>query len=616
MHERHLKAGAIDRRDFLALSSGAFLVASSRLARAGAPSADQAAKLEIVLDRIFKAQLAQEPQTMTSLGVDVGAGAWARSRLDDQSVAHIERMIRLQRSWLADLETIDRAALTGIPASSYDCVAYDIDRSLHAMQTFRFGRTEFPQPYVLSQLGGSYQSIPGFLDTQHVIADRADAEAYLARLRAFAQAMNEETARARADASAGIVPPDFVIDRALMQMQTLRSTPLPRSTLVTSLAQRASAKEIEGDWAGRASAIVSDEVWGALDRQIALLRDWRPRASHDAGIWRLPDGEAFYRFATRFQTTTTMSPAEIHDLGRHLVDEISAAADASFKAHGLSQGSVPERYTALFKDPRFIYPNTDAGKAELIDYLNERVRAVTAKLPAYFGAVPKTRLEVRRVPPPNEAGAPGGNYQDGSLDGSRPGIYFINLRNTAETPRWTLPTLTYHEGIPGHHLQGALVLETPGLPMIRRTLWFTAYGEGWALYAEQLADEMGMYADDPWGRLGYFQAALLRAVRLVIDSGLHDKRWSREQAIAYFMEHLGSPAAEATTEVERYCVWPGQACSYMIGKMTWLRLRSQAQARLGARYDIRKFHDAALLTGPMPLETLERHLTDWMEQPT
>lgn len=614
MQTPNIEPDSMQRREFLALATAALVLSASRLAHSAAEPRDEAAKLELVLNRIFKAQLAQSPQNMTSLGLDVAEGAWARSQLDDQSVSHIDRMIGLKREWLTELGAIDRTKLSGIAATSYDCVAYDLDRSLRGMQTFRYGRKEFPQPYVLSQLGGTYQAIPNFLDTQHVIAERHDAEAYLSRLRAFAKGMDEETSRARTDAAGGVIPPDFVIDRTLTQMQALRSTSLEHSTLVASLEQRTRAKGIQGGWASRASQIVRKEVWPALDRQIALLQQWRPRAAHDAGVWRLPEGGAFYRFATRFQTTTAITPTEIHDLGRQLVDELSAEADALFKKQGLHEGSVGQRFAALFKDARFIYSNDDAGKAELIEYLNERVQAVSAKLPAYFGAIPRMRLEVRRVPAANEAGAPGGNYQDGSLDGSRPGIYFINLRDTAETPRWTLPTLTYHEGIPGHHLQGALVLETPGLSMIRRTLWFTAYGEGWALYAEQLADEMGVYADDPFGRLGYLQSALFRAVRLVVDSGLHEKRWSREQAIAYFMEYTGNPAPAATTEVERYCVWPGQACSYMIGKMTWLKLRSQAQAQLGARYDVRKFHDAGLLTGPMPLEILERHIAGWMEQ--
>jgi uncharacterized protein (DUF885 family) len=236
---------------------------------------------------------------------------------------------------------------------------------------------------------------------------------------------------------------------------------------------------------------------------------------------------------------------------------------------------------------------------------------VTAKLPAYFGTLPKAGLVIRRIPIAVEAGAPGGYYVDGSLDGSRPGAYYINLRNMAEVPRWTLPTLTYHEGIPGHHFQGALILEEPGVPMIRRTLWFTAYGEGWAVYAEQLADEMGLYATDPWGRAGYLQGALLRALRLVLDTGLHARRWTRSRAIRYYMDTMGAPESGATAEVDRYCVWPGQACSYMIGKLTWLKLRSQSRALLGPKFDIRKFHDAGLLCGPLPLELLERRIDTW-----
>jgi uncharacterized protein (DUF885 family) len=545
--------------------------------------------------------------------MDKGQGAWARSRLDDQSAAQNVRMTKLRRGWLAELHTIDRTKLKDLPASSYDCVEYDLKRALEAAH-WHFGRPGFPQPYVLSQLGGTYQSVPDFLDTQHVIDTSADAEAYLSRLHAFARGLDNETARARADAGNGIIPPDFVIAMALKQMAAVRSTPLEKSVLVSSIARRAAAKGLKGDWDTRASAIVTGEVWPALYRHIRLLESWRPRAVHDAGVWRLPDGEAYYRFAARYQTTTAMEPAEIHATGLQLVDELSAHADALFKANGLSKGSVGERYATLFKDPRFIYPNTDQGKTELLAYLNGRVRAVTERLPQYFGTLPKAGLEIRRVPPATEAGSPGGYYQDGSLDGSRPGAYYINLRDTAEVPRWTLPTLTYHEGIPGHHLQGALALEAKGLPMIRRTLWFTAYGEGWALYSEQLADEMGLYRDDPWGRLGFIHDALFRAVRLVLDSGLHDKRWSREKAIAYFMETMGDPQAVAATEVERYCVWPGQASSYMIGKMMWLKLRGAAQRQLGSRFDIRKFHDAGLLTGAMPLAVLERHIGEWMEQ--
>jgi uncharacterized protein (DUF885 family) len=311
-----------------------------------------------------------------------------------------------------------------------------------------------------------------------------------------------------------------------------------------------------------------------------------------------------------------MTPAEIHQVGLDQVAQLSAEVDALLKQHGLSQGGVGERLAALYKDPRFIYPDTDAGRTELLEYLNGCVKTVTAKLPQYFGTLPKAGLEIRRIPVETEAGAPGGYYEDGTLDGSRPGAYYINLRNMAEVPRWTLPTLTCHEGIPGHHLQGALVLEAGGLPMLRRILWFPAYGEGWALYAEQVADEMGLYEEDPWGKVGYLHDALLRAVRLVLDTGIHDKRWTRDQSIQYFTQTMGDPEPTAISEVERYCVWPGQACSYMIGKLTWLKLRSRTRAALEAKFDIREFHDRGLLSGPMPLEVLEQWIDGWMREST
>jgi uncharacterized protein (DUF885 family) len=381
--------------------------------------------------------------------------------------------------------------------------------------------------------------------------------------------------------------------------------------LVASLVQGARRKQIPGDWATRAAAIVSGPVWSALDRQIALLQSWRSVAARSAGVWALPHGEEYYRFAVHYQTTTGMTPDEVHRRGLELVAELSGAADTLLRQQGLGHGTVGQRFASLYKDPRFVYPNTDEGRAQLLAYLNGCVKEVTAKLPAYFGTLPKAGLEIRRIPVNVEAGAPGGYYEDGSLDGSRPAAYYINLRDMAEVPRWTLPTLTYHEGIPGHHLQGSLILEEPGVPMIRRTLWFAAYGEGWAVYAEQLADEMGLYASDPWGRAGYLQGALLRALRLVLDTGLHAKRWTRSRAIRCYMDTMGAPESAAAAEIDRYCVWPAQACSYMIGKLTWLKLRSRSQALLGPEFDIRKFHDAGLLCGPLPLELLERRIDTW-----
>ncbi len=298
-------------------------------------------------------------------------------------------------------------------------------------------------------------------------------------------------------------------------------------------------------------------------------------------------------------------------MGLEQVAEISARADALLKAQGLTQGSVGERIAALGKDPRFVYPNTDEAKDELIKELNVQMVAMQARMPEYFGRLPKSPCDIKRVPAAIEAGAPGGYYQSPALDGSRPGAYYINLRDTAEWPKWTLPTLTYHEAVPGHHFQIALQQEKPDTPLLMKVMGFSAYSEGWGLYAEQLADEIGAYENDPFGQIGYLQSLMFRAARLVVDSGLHHKRWSREQGIRYMVDTLGDQESSIATEVERYCVWPGQASSYKVGHTTWVRLREDAKKRLGSRFDIKGFHDTGLNLGGVPLTVLERTMNAW-----
>jgi uncharacterized protein (DUF885 family) len=420
---------------------------------------------------------------------------------------------------------------------------------------------------------------------------------------------DQEREVAQHDIALGIIPPDFVLARTLEQMTKLRAA--KESPLVESVARRVKEKKIAGDYAGQAARIVGETVYPALDRQMALLKSLQPKAVHDAGVWRLKDGAAYYAASLASQTTTTMKPEEIHKLGLEIVKGHTAEIDALMKANGLTKGTVGARLRAMFDDPKFRYPNTDAGKDKLIADLNLRLRRIRALLPKYFGTLPKAGVVIKRVPKAIEAGAPGGYYQNASLDGKRPGTYYINLRDTAEVPSWTLPTLTYHEAIPGHHLQGSIAQESP-LPLIRKVSGYNAYVEGWALYSEQFAVEIGLYDKDPWGHIGQLHDALLRAVRLVIDTGLHAMRWSREQAIAYYADTLGDPVSAATTEVERYCVWPGQACGYMIGKLTFLRLRDKAKAALGARFDIRKFHNAVLLSGALPLAVLEKVVDDYI----
>jgi len=401
-----------------------------------------------------------------------------------------------------------------------------------------------------------------------------------------------------------VIPPDFALDGALTQMRALRNQPAETASMTMSVVRRTKDKGIGGDWQAPAAKLLSEKVYPALDRQIALVSDMRKRATHDAGVWKLPDGEAYYRDSVLTWTTSAKTPDEIHRIGLEIVKDHTARIDAIMQTQGMTRGTVGERLRAMFDDPKMLYPNTDAGKADLISDLNRKIDAVRARLPDYFDVLPKANVVIKRVPKEIEAGQAGGYYNAPSLDGKVPGIYWINLRNTAEQPRWLLPTLTYHESIPGHHLQLSIQREAR-MPLIRKLTFFSGYIEGWALYAEQLADEMGMYDDDPLGRIGFLHDSMFRAVRLVVDSGIHAMKWSREQAVKYFVDTLGDQDSGAITEVERYCVWPGQACAYMLGKLAFLDARRKAREALGTKFDIRTFHDAMLVGGAVPLAMID-----------
>ena len=596
----------MDRRTMIIRTAVAAAVAASTTRRilADAP-ASGAAALNALYDQFMQESLDLSPTTVTSLGLDTGARAHQKSELDDFSLKGIAAGVRLVASQRKRLEAIDRSTLSPADKLGYEAVHFSLRASDDADKAFHFGgQGGAGNPYVISQLSGTYQQIPSFLDTEHGIEQKADAEAYLARLTAFAHAMDQEIEVAHHDVAQGVTPPDFALDKALGQMKSLRATAPGESSLVHSLASRAKEKNIPGDWAAQATAIVRDKVYPALERQIALVEGMRKGAVHDAGVWRLPKGRDYYTASVLNWTTSSMAAEDIHKLGLEVVKEHTALIDTLMRKQGMTEGSVGQRLAAMYKDPKFLYANTDAAKVELIADLNRRVQSVRAKLPQYFGALPKANVEIKRVPKEIEAGAPGGYYNSSSLDGKRPGTYWINLRDTAEVPRWTLPTLTYHESIPGHHLQLSIQQEA-NLPLIRKTLGFSAYMEGWALYAEQLAVEMGEYENDPLGHIGQLHDAMFRGVRLVVDSGMHALKWSRERAIQYYTETLGNPVSEATTEVERYCVWPGQSCSYMLGKLKILAIREQARKNLGPKFDIHKFHDAVLLPGSLPLDSMD-----------
>ena len=586
----------LSRRQVL-VSTGAAALAGPAFAQS-----DPAAQLAAFLDAVFAETLAHSPELVTSLGLDKGDRADAKSKLHDGSLEGLARTRARTADQLRRLKAIDRSRLTGMAAVNYDTLLFDLQSTDDANSLFEYGGNGAGAPYVLSQINGAWQEVPDFLDSQHAIETRADAQAYLARLEAFADLMDQEIGRVRRDVALGVIPPDYAIAGALRGMKVLRAAP-DKSTLVTSLVARAKAKGIAGDWMAQATKAYSGKVIPALDRQMALLESLKPKSVHEAGCWRLPQGQDYYAHALYSQTTSRISPDEVHKLGRDVTAELSARADVLFRELGFSQGTVGERFIALYERKTGVYPNTDAGKAKIIADLNKVVQGIQGRLPEQFGTLPKAALEIRRIPPATEGGA-STHYEAASLDGSRPGVYWLNLRDTAESPYWFLPTTTYHEGLPGHHMQISMQREAD-LPMIRRVMGFGAYAEGWALYAEQVVQEMGLYKGEPLNELGYIHDALLRSARLVTDSGLHHLKWSREKAIAEMRAIEGDPEPLAAQEIERYSVWPGQACSYMVGKVTILRLREKARAALGAKFDVRKFHDAVLLSGSMPLTALE-----------
>jgi uncharacterized protein (DUF885 family) len=607
----------IDRRQFLTATTGsllsAFVAASLRQAALATSPAvtDTTTRLDALFEAFMDERFAKSPELVTILGLDKGNYAWAKSRLTENSLERAREFKQENASRLKRLRAFGRGSLRGADLANYDTVEFQM-QTIARTEPFEYG--DLGRPYVVSQLTGAYQSVPTFLDRQHHIADKDDADAYLARLRGFAVVLDEETERLRHDAGLKIVPPDFLIDRTLEQMRALRSVAPADSILSTSLARRTQQLGITGSYGADASHIVAGEVYPALDRQSTALGKLRADAVHEAGVSRLPQGAAFYQVALRNSTTTDMSAEEVHQLGLEQARALSAEMEALLRLQGKTSGTVGERAQELAKDPQSQYPNTEAGRQQILDYCNGLIKALQPHLPQYFRILPKAPVEIRRVPAYTEAGAPGGYYQIPALDGSRPGAFYINLRDTSEWPRWKLPTLVYHESDPGHHFQLALVLEMPSLPLIRKAGGiFSANTEGWALYAEQLCDEMGLYANDPLGRLGALQSLLFRAARCVVDTGLHSKGWSRERAIDYMVETTGENRSAMTTEVERYCTWPGQATSYKVGHTRWLKLRADAQRRLGAKFDIRDFHDVGLTAAPMPLSVLEQVYDEWLK---
>ncbi|HZZ33067.1 MAG TPA: DUF885 family protein [Phenylobacterium sp.] len=600
-----------DRRSFLATSAGAALLSA---APALAQTGSEDTRLRAMLDQMFETQVDESPRRATSLGLDKGKRAALKSQLDDNSLQARAQRLERTRGRMKQLQTIDRSKLSAASKVDLDVVLYGQEQSVRSGDKWKFGDTGGNyRPYVISQQSGSYQEIPDFLDSAHKVANADDAEAYLSRLNAFARVMDQDLDRQRHDVALGAIPPAFICDLSVGQMKALRDQPAGKTILVASIVKKAKAANLTGDWEGRATRIVEAEVFPALDRQIAAMSALKAKAKPDSGAWALPNGQEYYADAVKASTTTDYTPEQVHQLGRDQVAEIGSRLDAILRKQGLTQGTVGARLVTLNNRPDQVFANTDEGRAQILKLLNEHIVEVYKLLPNAFRTLPKAKVEVRRVPVFIQDGAANGYYNSASLDGSRPAAFNINLKETSDWPRYNLWTLAHHETIPGHHLQIALSQESTQMPIIRRTGGgFSAFTEGWALYAEQLAQELGANDFDPLGEAGYLQSLLFRAARLVTDTGIHAKRWSREQATQYMVDTIGNTKTRAQREVERYFAGPGQANSYKVGHTVWVKVRDEAKAKLGPKFDLKAYHDAVLLSGAMPLTVLQRHVSEWI----
>jgi uncharacterized protein (DUF885 family) len=566
------------------------------------------ARLQALLQSLAEAMADASPETAGALGLDTGARAGLRGRLDDRSVAAQGAQRRRAVAALASLARIDAAALSAAGRRDLETARFVFATLADLLGRYGFIDLELrPSPYVVSQMNGAYYWLPGEIGSRAPLKTAADVEAWFDLLAALGAAIDQETDRIRLDAARGVAPPAFVIDRTTAQIAALRDAPAASSSLIAPAVARARAAGL-ADIGPRAETIVRDRLAPALTRQIAALEALRPTASPIGGVWRLPDGEAYYAAALRANTTADAGPEALHAAGLAQVAALIDALDRSLNAQGLGTGSVGERIGRLNVDPRFRVGDDDAGRARLIALAQGALDDAIARLPRAFDHPQVDPIVVRRMSPAIEAGSPGAFYESGGA--GEPGVFVINLARPSDLATWRLPTLAHHEGVPGHHFQfGAARRED--LPLFRRLPQFSAYTEGWALYAEQVADEIGCYQDDPFGRIGYLQSELFRAGRIVVDTGLHHKRWTREQAVAWMVSTIGETPGETAREIDRYCVYPGQACSFKAGANAIVAAREAARRRLGAAFDVRRFHDQVLGAGPVPMTVLAQQIQGW-----
>ncbi len=561
-------------------------------------------------ERVFIEFLLDDPELLTQLGIiDNTRLDFHSGKLTDASPARTEKLAAKAERDLQTLRKYNRDRLEGQTALSYDILEWFLENTVEG-QRFMYHN------YPVNQLFGVQNNFPNFMATSHMLVHEKSARNYISRLSQVGTKFEQVLEGLQLREEKGIITPKFVIERVLTEMHNFIEEDVHDNILFTSFKERVDtidAIENKSELYEQVEHEILNTVYPAYELFIEYFEELKTIATDNDGVWKLPDGEAFYAYQLRSMTTTDLPPQEIHEIGLAEVDRIQNEMIEILTSLGYFDGSFADAMRAITEDERYLYPNTDEGRKQAIEDYQAMIDEIDERIDVAFDIRPTVGVRVERIPEFREATAPGAYYQPPALDRSRPGVFYANLRDMTEVPKWGMRTLAYHEAIPGHHFQIAIQQEIENVPTFRNVLPFTAYTEGWALYTEQLAWEYG-FQDDPLDNLGRLQAELFRAVRLVVDTGIHYKRWTREEAIDYMYENTGMPKGDVISEVERYIVMPGQATAYKIGMMKILELRDHAQRQLGEQFNIKQFHNVILQNGAMPLDILEEVVKQWIEE--
>lgn len=570
-------------------------------------------RLDWFYSKVFVSLVLDRPELISGLRI---LPSWADvfgDKLGDVSPEHERKMAKVVRDSLAELERYDRDALDVEGKRSFDTMHFFLQNQADGEP---FMQNDFP----VNQYAGIQTALPDFMVQMHRVTNNAEAENYIKRLSRFPIKFSQLIESLKQREAKGVIPPHFTVDKVLMQMQSFIDRPPQQHELYLSFKEKLDnipATEMDAvtrtKLLRQSTSAIQDGVYPAYRNLIAYFKALQPKARAENGAWSLPSGDAYYAWCVRKHTTTNMTPQQVHEMGLEEVLRIGVEMDSVLRRQGLSKGTVGARLLQLAHQPAQMYADTPEGKKAILARYQAILDEINKGLGDTFDLRPKLGVKVEQVSPSSEATAPSAVYKIGAFDGSRPGIFYVNLRNPSEVTKFVMRTTAYHEGIPGHHFQMSVAQELTGVPFFRRILPISAYQEGWALYAERLAYELG-FEKEPLDNLGRLSSEMMRAARLVVDSGIHYKRWSREQSIKYMIDNVGMTAEEAAAEVERYFVDPGQALAYEVGMVKILSLRKYAKQELGVKFYLKQFHKEILSHGALPLPVLERTINEWIEQ--